>query len=505
MSSRPIWGARTNDGDAQCKGSARLLWSGPGTSRPRFRSQPGQHDHPAWRERRRQDHHAAGDLQHGAFDRRDRIRRSAARGPFDRKHRPPRHRACAPRARDLHHDDRGGKPPARRDHPERQGRRYFRHRADVRSLSGPEAAAYAASRDPFRRRTADAGGCPRSDASSEADAAGRAVIRSGAADRARSLQNPRQDQSRGQGHHPGGRAERAIGAGTCRQSVRDRNRTHRDVGQCLRDREQRRRSQILFGLLRRAAMELFTNQVLAGIATGAIYACMALAVVMIYQAIDHLNFAQGEMAMFSTFMSWQMMQWGVPYWGAFILTLALSFVGGIAIERLLFKPLAKAPVLTNVAGFIALFAIVNSVAGLIWDFTIKQYPTPFGSSPFLGSQLISTHQAGMIGVTVLLLILLFIFFQYTRMGLAMRAAASLPESARLVGINTSWMIALGWLTSPLGAVVGGFLVGVFENLAGTYIPGVGNELKLPIALALIITVLVLKPAGLFGRPIVKRV
>src|SRR3978361_1291809 len=191
-------------------------------------------------------------------------------------------------------------------------------------------------------------------------------------------------------------------------------------------------------------MELFTNQVLAGIATGAIYACMALAVVMIYQAIDHLNFAQGEMAMFSTFISWQLMQWGIPYWGAFLLTLAISFAGGIIIERLLFKPLAKAPVLTNVAGFIALFAIVNSVAGLIWDFTIKQYPTPFGSSPFLGSQLISTHQAGMIGVTVLLLILLFIFFQYTRMGLAMRAAASLPESARLVGINTSWMIALGW-------------------------------------------------------------
>jgi branched-chain amino acid transport system permease protein len=120
---------------------------------------------------------------------------------------------------------------------------------------------------------------------------------------------------------------------------------------------------------------------------------------------------------------------GIPYWWAFLTTLIISFIGGIAIERLLFKPLAKAPILTNVAGFVALFAIVNSVAGLIWDFTIKQYPTPFGSSPFLGSQLISTHQAGMIGVTVLLLILLFLFFQYTRIGLAMRAAASLPESA----------------------------------------------------------------------------
>ena len=292
-------------------------------------------------------------------------------------------------------------------------------------------------------------------------------------------------------------------------------------------------------------MELFTNQVLAGISTGAIYACMALAVVMIYQAIDHLNFAQGEMAMFSTFISWQLMQWGVPYWVSFIVTLAFSFVAGIAIERVLFKPLAKAPILTNVAGFIALYSIVNSCAGLIWDFTIKQYPTPFGSSPFLGSQLISTHQAGMIGVTLLMLLFLFVFFRYTRIGLAMRAAASVPESARLVGVNTSWMIALGWgmaaaigsvagmmiapvvflepnmmlgvliygfaaavlggLTSPLGAVVGGFLVGIFENLVGAYIPGVGNELKLPIALALIVTVLVVKPAGLFGRPIVKRV
>src|SRR6201981_3384431 len=200
-------------------------------------------------------------------------------------------------------------------------------------------------------------------------------------------------------------------------------------------------------------MELFTNQVLAGIATGAIYACMALAVVMIYQAIDHLNFAQGEMAMFSTFISWQLMQWGIPYWAAFVLTLAFSFVAGIAIERTLFKPLAKAPILTQVAGFIALFSIINSCAGLIWDFTINQYPTPFASAPFLGSQLISTHQAGMIGVTVLLLIALYIFFQYTRMGLAMRAAASLPESARLVGINTSWMIALGWgMAGAIGSV-----------------------------------------------------
>src|SRR5262249_60826714 len=128
---------------------------------------------------------------------------------------------------------------------------------------------------------------------------------------------------------------------------------------------------------------------------------------------------------------------------------------GLCVHGLLSTPRAKSPVLTNVAGFIALFAIINSVAGLTWDFTIKQYPTPFGSAPFLGSQLISTHQAGMIGVTLLMLLGLYLFFQFTRIGLAMRAAAALPESARLVGINTSWMIALGWgMASAIRAVAG---------------------------------------------------
>jgi len=215
------------------------------------------------------------------------------------------------------------------------------------------------------------------------------------------------------------------------------------------------------------------------------------------------------------------------------------------IERLLFRPLAKAPILTNLAGFLALFAIINSVAGLIWDFTIKPFPSPFGSSPFLGSRLVSTHQAGMIGVILLVLAVLFVFLRFTRMGLAMRAAAAQPESARLVGIDTNRMIALGWgmaaavgavagmliapvvfldpnmmggvliygfaaavlggLSSPPGAVVGGFLVGIIENLVGTYVSGVGNELKLPIALALIVIVLVVKPSGLFGRQEIKRV
>jgi len=292
-------------------------------------------------------------------------------------------------------------------------------------------------------------------------------------------------------------------------------------------------------------MELVLSQVIAGLSTGGIYACMALAIVMIYQAIDHLNFAQGEMAMFSTFIAWQLLHWGMPYWLTFVLTIAISFAGGVAIERVVFKPLKNAPVLSHIVVFIALFAILNSGAGFIWDYQIKNFPTPFGTTPLFGSTLISSHDAGMMSVTVILLLLLFVFFRYTRVGLAMRATAANPESARLVGVRVGWMIALGWgmaaaigavagmmiapvvflepnmmlsillygfagavvggLTSPFGAVVGGFSVGVIENLAGTFIPYVGRELKLTIALALIVTVLTVRPSGLFGRVIVTRV
>jgi branched-chain amino acid transport system permease protein len=291
-------------------------------------------------------------------------------------------------------------------------------------------------------------------------------------------------------------------------------------------------------------MELLLHQVLAGLATGGIYACMALAVVMIFQAIDHLNFAQGEMAMFSTFIAWQVMQWGQPYWVAFVAAVVLSFIGGVLIERVLFRPIHNAPVLSSLVAFIALFSILNSAAGYLWDYTIKTFPTPFGHKPLLAG-LADTHEAGMIGVTLGLLGLLYLFFRGTRLGLAMRAAAANPESARLVGIRVGWMTALGWgmaasigavagmliapvvflepnmmlgvllygfagavlggLTSPGGAVLGGFAVGVIENVAGTFIPYVGRELKLTIALILIVAVLMVRPSGLFGRSVVSRV
>ncbi len=289
-------------------------------------------------------------------------------------------------------------------------------------------------------------------------------------------------------------------------------------------------------------MEELIQQVLGGIATGAIYACIALAVVMIYQAIDHFNFAQGEMAMFSAFLTWQMIDWGANYWVAFFVCIVISFIGGIAIERIVFAPLHNAPVFTHIVVFIALFQIFNAGAGFIWEFTIKEFPSPFPEKLPFDTVLIGPHELGMTLITLIMLGLIFMFFRFTPIGLAMRAAAASPESARLVGISVGWMVALGWglaaaigavggmmiapvvylepnmmlgillygfagavvggLTSPGGAVVGGFLMGVIEPLAGM---AIGSELKLTVALVVIVTILIFKPSGLFGRVVVQRV
>lgn len=290
-------------------------------------------------------------------------------------------------------------------------------------------------------------------------------------------------------------------------------------------------------------MDLFLQQTLGGLATGAIYALLALAVVMIYQAIDHFNFAQGEMAMFSTFIAWQLITWGAPYWVAFAACLVISFFGGMAIERIIFAPIHDAPVLSHIVIFIALTLIFNAAAGFIWEFTIKEFPSPFPAALPFKTNLIGPHELGIVGVTLVMLGMIFAFFRFTPVGLAMRAAAANPDSARLVGISVRKMLALGWglaaatgavagmmiapvvflepnmmlgillygfagavvggLTSPGGAVIGGFLMGVLENLAGTYL--IGSELKLTFALVVIITVLLFKPAGLFGRVVVQRV
>ena len=290
-------------------------------------------------------------------------------------------------------------------------------------------------------------------------------------------------------------------------------------------------------------MEALLHQVLSGLATGGIYASLALALVMIYQSTNHINFAQGEMAMFSTYLAWAMINAGMPYWGAFLLTVVLSFVAGVVIERVIIRPVENAPVLSVVVVFIALLVIFNSVAGWIFTYTIKTFPSPFPEHPLFGNRFISSHELGAIGITLAVLLLLYAFFRFTPLGLAMRAAAQNHVSSRLVGIRVGWMLALGWglaasvgaiagmlvapiiylepnmmsgvllyafaaalvggIDTPVGAGLGGFAVGVLENLIGAYV--IGTELKLTVALVLIIGVLLVKPTGLFGKVFVTRV
>ena len=290
-------------------------------------------------------------------------------------------------------------------------------------------------------------------------------------------------------------------------------------------------------------MEFFIQQLVAGLTSGAIYACVALGLVMIFVSTDHINFAQGEMAMFATYLAWAMIDAGVPYWIAFVATILIAFSGGLFIQRVILKPLETAPVLSLVVCFIALLSFFNALAGMIWSFTIKQFPTPFPPRDVFGNGLVSLQQLGVVAVTLIMLGILTVFFRFTTLGLAMRAAAQNASSARLMGVRVSWMLALGWglaasigavagmlvapivfldpnmmtgilvygfagalvggIGNPLGAVAGGFIVGVLENLVGSYV--IGNELKLTFALAVVVGVLLLKPAGIFGRVIVKRV
>lgn len=293
-------------------------------------------------------------------------------------------------------------------------------------------------------------------------------------------------------------------------------------------------------------MDTLIQQIISGLANGSIYASVALALVMIHQATDVVNFAQGEMAMFSTYLAWTLLQVGFSYWVAFFLTVGLSFVGGLLVQRLIIRPVEKAPLLTIVIVCIGLLVIFNSIAGWIYSYLIKPFPSPFPKQPLkIGNIVLAFHDLGAIGVTLIMLVLLYLFFRYTTLGLTLRAAAQNPGSSRLVGIRVSQMLMLGWglaaalgavagmmvapvvfldpnmmggiliyafasatlggFTSPGGAVLGGLIVGVTENLVGTYVWFIGPKLKFTVALFLIIGVLLVKPTGLFGKTMVKRV
>ena len=290
-------------------------------------------------------------------------------------------------------------------------------------------------------------------------------------------------------------------------------------------------------------MEALLQQIISGLATGGIYASIALALVMVYQATHLVNFAQGEMAMFSTYGAWSLIRAGVPYWETFFIVIVASFVAGVMLERFVVRPVAARSVLSVVVIFIGLLVIFNSIAGWIWTYSVQTFPSPFLDTIFPGNKYITSHEFGSLMVMLIELAVLFVFFRFTSLGLAMRAAAHNPISSRLVGVRVDLMLALGWgiaaalgavagmmiapivfldpnmmsgillygfagallggIDLPAGAVAGGLLLGVLENLAGAYV--VGTDLKLTLALVIIVGVLIVRPSGLFGKTVVSRV
>lgn len=307
----------------------------------------------------------------------------------------------------------------------------------------------------------------------------------------------------------------------------------------------------------------FLQQIVAGVADGAVYASLALALVLIYRAMDVANFAQGEMAMFSTFLAYALFggDFGLlgaklglnglhlafpgAFWVALGIAVVASFAAGVVIERVLIRPFENAPLLTLVIVTLGLFFIVNGLAGFNWGYVFKTFCCPFPqNSVQFGGVYIGIQDVGIIGVTLVVLIAMAVFFQFTKLGLAMRAAALYPESSRLLGVRTSWMLAIGWglsaavgavsgimiapvvfldpnmmqsvllfafaaavvggIESPVGAVVGGILIGVVLALVGTYVKG-GENLRTPFALLIIVLVLMLRPSGLFGHAESRRV
>ena len=287
------------------------------------------------------------------------------------------------------------------------------------------------------------------------------------------------------------------------------------------------------------------QQTVIGLSAGGTWALLALAIVLIYRSTGVVNFAQGEMAMLSTFIAWSFVHHGLSYWAAFFLTVSISFAGGVAIERAVIRPVERAPVLTVVIVTLGLLFMVDGAAGWGWSPETRSLRSAFSTRTInVGNVAFSIADLGNIAVSLGIVVLLGLLFRFTKLGLALRASALNPQESRLLGIRVSWMLALGWglaagmgavsglltaypsfdqnfmqpvllyalagavlggLESPVGAVVGSLLLGVFINLVSTYVDWIGNDLKLPVALAVILGILLVRPAGVFGRVAVRRV
>ena len=292
-------------------------------------------------------------------------------------------------------------------------------------------------------------------------------------------------------------------------------------------------------------MQLFLQQIVEGIGAGGIYASLALALVLVYRATRIVNFAQGEMATFCTYVVWQLCQLGVPFAVSLALGVVVSFLLGAVVFRLVIRPALTAKESTIVNLCIGLFIGFDAISLLLWGTDTYSFPRLFPDVTWIvGGVRISANNIGILLTVCLLALTLTALFRFTRIGLALRASAAERDKSPLVGIEVDTMLTVGWglatvfgfvaavltapslyLTptmmvsvliyslaaatlggwdSPLGAIVGGLVIGVAESLAATFIPFVGAELKVGVPFVVMAAVLLVRPQGFFGRTAVIR-
>jgi branched-chain amino acid transport system permease protein len=292
-------------------------------------------------------------------------------------------------------------------------------------------------------------------------------------------------------------------------------------------------------------MTKFIDLTLSGISDGAIYAAVALALVLIWRATRIVNFAQGAMLMITTFIAYAVISAGASYVVGFVTALAAGLVMGAVTERTLIRRVEKAPPLNAVIVTLGLYTLLVAVAGMIWGNTPKSFPAAFSLRGYTvgGTTLLFTpNDTFIVLVVVAIALALAAMFRFTSLGLQMRAAAFAPEVARLLGVRVGRMFTVGWalaaaagaiagvlvapsvflgpnsfdpiliggfvaavlggLDSPPGAVVGGLVLG----LALSYVSGYEGSALVPLAaLAILVLVLMIRPSGLFSAAQERRV
>ncbi len=287
------------------------------------------------------------------------------------------------------------------------------------------------------------------------------------------------------------------------------------------------------------------NLLIGGLASGSLYAIVAIAVAIVLRVTDIANFAQGEMAMLTTFVGyWLLQEQGLDWWAACMIALAFGLVQGVVIQQVIVRPLIGSPALSAIIATLGLNIVLHSLAGLIWGHQTYVFPSPFSfAAPIqLGSLSVPADSAVNIAAALALIAGVTVLLRYTWTGLALQASSQNQVVARLMGVSISRSFAIAWglgglaggvagilvapalfldtnmmgallikafaggalggLSSLWGVFVGCLLLGVIENLVGAYLSASFAE---AITFAVIIVALMVRSEGLFGRVRLRKV